>query len=310
MKSKKGIVLSETLRIIIAVACIFLLIYLAVGLYGIFTRSSELEQAKATLEGIIGKMGVLGENQELKYVIVNPREWRIVFFQDNNYKNLCICPFDLPDKQKETCIKQGVCQVLSNNITMYSCYFDKDIISEDLSCLSLKQLPISLTITRNSEGYVFLSSLDSSLYEIAKEINLIESTGGVSPSMSNLEEAAKKDFQSTNGLTTAEIITEFIQSNNNENKESNMILHLTNYISKNLGENQGVSWAIEIKKGEQDFYYFRKWGAPDFHIKSDSTLVGLFLLKQQEIDTLNVEGQNYRVILSFFTSDASQAAGA
>jgi D-alanyl-lipoteichoic acid acyltransferase DltB (MBOAT superfamily) len=49
---KKAILMPEVLRIIIAVLCIVLLIMLASNLYSLFTRSSEIEQAKSTLNEI------------------------------------------------------------------------------------------------------------------------------------------------------------------------------------------------------------------------------------------------------------------
>ena len=99
MHNKKAIVFPEVLKILIAALCLFLLIYLAVSLYQIFITKSELEQARATLGDITGKINTLEEGKNSEYLITAPKNWIIISFrsEENNDNNnflseLCICP--------------------------------------------------------------------------------------------------------------------------------------------------------------------------------------------------------------------------
>ena len=89
-RNKKAIVLPEVLRIIIAVACIILLVYIAAKLYTILTRNHELEQAKSNLETIVSKANSLKEGESYEYMITGPKGWRIMAY--SNEKKVCICP--------------------------------------------------------------------------------------------------------------------------------------------------------------------------------------------------------------------------
>ena len=84
-KSKKGILMPEILRIIVAVACIFLLVYLAVKLYGIFTLKGDLEKARAELANIGGKIDAVEKDADsnaagkasAEYLLLSPQEWAL-----------------------------------------------------------------------------------------------------------------------------------------------------------------------------------------------------------------------------------------
>ena len=105
--NKKAILKKEVLNIVLAVIAIGLLIYLAVGLYGILTEKNELEKAKATLSDIVGKVKAVEKGKVLGYTLTGPKGWYLVWYDkeiveaDVN-KNmpekcggkdcLCICP--------------------------------------------------------------------------------------------------------------------------------------------------------------------------------------------------------------------------
>lgn len=96
-KSKKAIVLPETLKIIIAVACIFLLIYLAVKLYEIFTLKGEIERARAELNNIDGKIKFLladttpAQTVSVNYLLLTPQDWALSGWPYEEYKvNYCV----------------------------------------------------------------------------------------------------------------------------------------------------------------------------------------------------------------------------
>lgn len=110
MKDKRGIVLPETLKIIIGVLCILLLIYLAVKLYDIFRRSSELEQARATVDAIVGKAEAMSDGETLDYLVIGPKNWRMLAYKDK----FCICPIASGEsEQQKICETQGYCKSAS-----------------------------------------------------------------------------------------------------------------------------------------------------------------------------------------------------
>jgi hypothetical protein len=106
-KKAQDMVLSETVRIYIAIACIVLLLILAFAFYGIFTKKTAKEQAKSELDQIMGFVGLLKEGESHEFLIENPKDW--IFFYDNVNKQLCICIEStigsLPD-----CKKSGECR--------------------------------------------------------------------------------------------------------------------------------------------------------------------------------------------------------
>lgn len=127
--TKRGILLPETLKILIAVLSIGILIYLASSLFGIFRQQTKLEQAKATLNEIVGNIDALKEGEVLgkNILILNPKDWWLIQYDENsgpksclNKNCLCICP-ELPkdvlsgkvnfEELKQSCDNQGVCKI-------------------------------------------------------------------------------------------------------------------------------------------------------------------------------------------------------
>jgi len=78
---KKGILISEAVKIVLAVLGIALLIYLAFSLAGIFQAKNQIEQARSHLDIIEDTIEVL-EAQEgggsEEYILVNPKDWFLV----------------------------------------------------------------------------------------------------------------------------------------------------------------------------------------------------------------------------------------
>lgn len=115
LKNKKAILAEEVTRIVLAVLGIIVLIILAVQLYSIFTRSSDLEQAKATLNEILAKASLLdesGKHTDLLVIAPGARKggnnWKIVSYPEA--KELCICPIVSGLSETDACHKQGTCQ--------------------------------------------------------------------------------------------------------------------------------------------------------------------------------------------------------
>lgn len=131
--NKKGILLSEGIRIILAVIAILLLIYLAVQLSSIFTRKSEQEQAKESMNGLIDEIRAVenGQKSESQLFIESPNDWWIIAwpYKEDRRKPkqckgdycVCICPIpdytkaDVPslDNSLDFCSSIGVCEDVS-----------------------------------------------------------------------------------------------------------------------------------------------------------------------------------------------------
>jgi hypothetical protein len=110
MRDKKGILMEETLKIIVAVVCIVALVYLAFSLYGIFTQKKEVEQARATVTNIINKANVLKEGATAPYLVESPNKWYIVIFSRG-----------LVEKMPAQCSVKETCLCMCNKPTVESC---------------------------------------------------------------------------------------------------------------------------------------------------------------------------------------------
>jgi hypothetical protein len=175
IKNKKAILAEETLKILIGVLCIALLIYLGVKLYGIFTRSNQIEQAKATLEAIYGKAETLKEEGDtINYLVVSPKGWRFLIYE----KKLCLCPESKEvEDQEEMCKSQGVCKEFSSSIAFagYAYCPRAGSSAQGLTyCLSLKSVPKIFYIKKENEMLKF--SIEGTetikLYMGDKEVNI------------------------------------------------------------------------------------------------------------------------------------------
>lgn len=134
----------EVLRIVIAVACLILLVYLAVRLYELFTLKSDLEKARAELDNIIGKARVVTEEKILSYLVVSSKDWRLIYYPED-YK-LCLCPKSLKEEQKNICYVEGACKNIDFSLKiMKQCNPSGENI---LNCLPFEKVPFGLFIEK------------------------------------------------------------------------------------------------------------------------------------------------------------------
>jgi hypothetical protein len=93
-KSKKAFMLGEfTMKIIIAVLCIALLLYLLVAIFGVFS-SQKSEQAKATLQEISdGADVVASENTPYETILYEPKGWVLGYYANRlgSCPEQCLC---------------------------------------------------------------------------------------------------------------------------------------------------------------------------------------------------------------------------
>jgi hypothetical protein len=130
---RKGFLLAEeTLKIIIAVICIFFLIYILIAIYNASTSDKKIEQAQAVLfgtedsknPGIEKIISSLKDGESQNMDIAEPSGWHLYSFVEQekpnsctNEKCLCICQKSLIKQitsQASKCDKSGVCLVVNN----------------------------------------------------------------------------------------------------------------------------------------------------------------------------------------------------
>jgi len=119
---------SEVLKMLIALACIIVLIILGVKIYGVFQNKSALEQATAALSEIVSKAEGLSEaNPSADYLLVNPKLWTIIYYEEDmpescgNKECLCICKIAREFSKsnlKNACQTNGVCKNVAKDISM------------------------------------------------------------------------------------------------------------------------------------------------------------------------------------------------
>ena len=84
MRNKGDFTLAETMKIVLAVISIGLLLYLAVNLYGIFTKKSQIEQARETLKQIVENINLLEEGKSKTFLLESPDKWGLFYYDDVN----------------------------------------------------------------------------------------------------------------------------------------------------------------------------------------------------------------------------------
>src|SRR3989344_1815532 len=126
IKNKKAeLTTTEIVKIILAVIGISILIYLAVGLYGIFiNKGNDVEQAKASLDNLYSGINKIesGEKISVEILIESPNNWWVIAWPYQSEKEkptqckkdycICICP----DDSLERCNKEEICKDVSKPI--------------------------------------------------------------------------------------------------------------------------------------------------------------------------------------------------
>lgn len=149
MKNKKGILMEETLKIIMAVISIVFLVYLSVSLYGIVAQKTKIEQARATIDQIFAEIEVLEDGEKGDYLVTAPKDWVIMDLKID--KELCICPhpskIEKEDVDKE-CKDQGICRSVGVNLSILQGCDTITIMHQTPNCISLKEIPLQIFLER------------------------------------------------------------------------------------------------------------------------------------------------------------------
>jgi len=128
MKNKKGFLLGEyTLKVIIAIICIFLLVFLLFVLYNTFSGKSNDEQARANLKKLEeGIKVVVSSNQEFFFIFTEPRGWIFKIFSKEkgpssclSHQCICVCEkASWLSSQTKKCFNKNICLSVPENFEM------------------------------------------------------------------------------------------------------------------------------------------------------------------------------------------------
>ncbi len=188
MKNKKAMLIGEGLGMIIAIACILILIYAAGSLYGGITQKTKIEQAKATFDQIVAKIEVLEEGEKGDYLVTSPKEWYFVVYEENQNMPsqcegsncLCICPsnenlekvqagwkmvdslFYKRSEGIDKCEKEGFCKNVGEKVKIREAYFiDREDITNVafVNWISFYDMPKELFFKKEA-GTLYISDLE------------------------------------------------------------------------------------------------------------------------------------------------------
>tara|TARA_Y100000310_G_scaffold339732_1_gene433367 strand:- start:3853 stop:4341 length:489 start_codon:yes stop_codon:yes gene_type:complete len=145
MKTKKAdLILSEGVRMVIAVISILLLAYLAFSLYGLFTSKTELAQARSTIEQIIARVEGLNVDETGDYLILSPKKWYVYYFSEEmNSPSACIdkdCLCVCEKKDLIGCDKRGACENIEPGVEI--------INNENLNYFRINKIPLKLNLNK------------------------------------------------------------------------------------------------------------------------------------------------------------------
>ena len=171
-QEKKAILLPEVMKIIIAVCCILLLLYLAYKIYGLATLNNQLSKARTQINIIGGKIQSLQESSSTSdisstnYLMFNPLGWVLTGWPYASGKDtlsvpfcvakkwnkcLCLCPSSLTDTSPRDLVKE--CSI--NNICIEVKADILEVNSKDASWRNFEGLlkPIDIKkVNKDFEG--------------------------------------------------------------------------------------------------------------------------------------------------------------
>jgi len=271
MKNKKAELFAaeEVVKIVMAVICIIILITLAAGLYGIFTKKTDLEQARQSLKEIVAKINGLEEGQTTDYLVVAPKKW---YFLNYNTE-ICICSEENLLKSMEDCCNKGAKQSLDKTIALDSMcnLYPEPQIKMQNSCVSFKNLPLALHFSQNNGKISIMTDYSFKANEIFNSL---------------------LEFKENEGKTIRELLQSFV-----ENPKDQQIIDKIKTQIKSFAASRKIDINLEIKdyngKAVLKFY---------LHDNQDITNNIYYKfnqdLQQREFELKNSEGESYKAVLN------------
>ncbi len=137
--NKKGFMLGEyTLKVIIAIFCIILLLYLLFSFYSSFTDKKNINGATSTLNDLSEKMiDAKNEQERVTLPLLEPNGWRLIGYSTGDRPEqctgncICLCADRWRDRwfkdQIEKCEAIGVCRNFDVNINTFNIKIRTDV---------------------------------------------------------------------------------------------------------------------------------------------------------------------------------------
>ncbi len=236
-RSKKGSLLleSETVKIVLAVICIFLLIILAYKLYTLFMKKTAIEIARENIEQLANRINKLADGQSGKFTLTGPNDWYLMLFnkgdsmpsQCSSANNcLCICE----SQTYVGCDQQGVCKAIDIDGQMsYTC-FTSSMTGLDYvyKCFKIKIQDIPLN---KNNGVLYIG-----------DINAV-GENSVGKRFSDVLKILDE-----NGNSVESLIFQYIE-NKNENLRLSTKKLIRNYLKENVAEI--YDWELEVSLNSQ-----------------------------------------------------------
>lgn len=171
MNKKGELVLSETVRIVLAIMGIVLLLYLSFSLYGLFTTKTDFQQAKAHMDNIERIIDSLERNDggSEDYILLSPKEWFIAGFEfplmdqipQSCNTNKCVC----------TCFKSRNEQFWEGGVFILKSEHLASSCDEQGICLDVEQKFLSVKPSTQSLPY-YPIIIDEHLIKQRKALNI------------------------------------------------------------------------------------------------------------------------------------------
>jgi Tfp pilus assembly protein PilE len=192
--NKKGIIAKEVVRLVIALLCLVLLIFLAVQLYGIFSSKTEIQQAKSTLNQISEIMENLEEGESAEYLFVGPVNknnlWFFKFFSGHESPEqckgedcLCICVSKNRDFiDANDCDNLGICKKTEKKVSIKT--FNKNFRINEI---------FGISIINSDNEFDFFYSKELKLLEGMEEF-LDENIEVIAGLLGSWDERKKEDY--------------------------------------------------------------------------------------------------------------------
>lgn len=146
MKDKKASTLlpEETLKIVIAILCILVLVYLAFSLYSLFIVKSKLAQARSVFKEVVAGVKGVGDTEE-NLLVTSPKDWVIV----SRERELCMCDKDDVGADKKKCCEKGIAEEIENARVEDVCSVGSNKVYRN--CILLDNLPRYIYFSKSGE---------------------------------------------------------------------------------------------------------------------------------------------------------------
>ena len=117
VKNKNGILMPETLKIILAVMGIFILVFATTSFAGIFIKNTGVKQAEDSLEKIYSAIEQVerGEKEIVEVFLESPKGWFITAWPQTQHEDkpsqcetdycICICKTGCEEEKETYCKK-------------------------------------------------------------------------------------------------------------------------------------------------------------------------------------------------------------